>query len=171
MKNIKTKVLSITIAVLMMTVCSTSAFASTVYLTLSPGYSFSGNVTGVSGTVNGESRYASGANLLDRYVLNVTGHIGTTTTNKAVVVGAYESSPGKTRYIEIDTLKSTDGSRINGLSQVNSSTGWKSKDNYNAEWYATQSGISSAITSYIRYECVYSSSLSYVGQPTLYNVN
>lgn len=172
MSNIKMKVLStILVAVLIATSCYMSVFASTTYLTNDDYGSFSGSVSGISGTVNGEYRGRYGSNILDRMVMSIIGHIGSTTTNKAVAVGAYESSSGKTRYIAIDTLKSSDGSRINALSQNNSSTGWKSKDNNNAEWYATKSSISGAISSYVTYTCVYSSTLSYVGQPNLFNVN
>ena len=112
-----------------------------------------------------------GSNFSDRYVVNMTGHKSTTSTTKSVYIFAYESSSNKTRYITVETLKSSDGSTISGLSRSRTSTGWKEKDSTDATWYATKTSVSGAITSYVTYECIYSSSTTYVGYPTLYNVN
>lgn len=165
------KTLSVLLAVILIGSCFTMfGSAATVKLTEDDYGPYSGDVDGISFPVVGEMRIRYGTNVLDRYAMSVVGHKSTTKTTKCVVVGAYEVSNSKTRYIEIDTLKSSDGSRISALSQTNSTTGWKSKDKNNASWYATKTGISGSITSYVRYQCVYSSSTTYVGQPTLYNV-
>lgn len=172
MNNKVKKVLSLMLAMLIIASClALNAFAGDVYLSNDDYGDYSGNIDGISGTVVGEYRTRYGSNILDRYVLSVIGHKSTSQTTKVVAVGGYETSSGKTRYIEIDTLKSSDGSRIANLSQTYSSTAWKTKDSNEATWYATKTSISGAITSYIRYECIYSSSTTYVGLPHLYNVN
>ena len=166
----KIKVISIILVVTLLVAClSMNAYA--VILTQDDYGSYSGSVTGINGIVNGEYRARYGSNILDRYVINITGHIGSVTSNKVVSIGAYESSSGKTRYIAVDTMKWSDGSPITALSQPNSSTAWNSITNNDAEWYKTKSGITGSLTVYATYECKYSSTLSYYGYPNLFNVN
>lgn len=165
------KVFSLFVAVIMACLISTQAFATTVNLSNDEYDSYSGSIDGVSGTVVGEYRLRYGSDFLDRFVLNVTGHKSTSSTTKVVSVGAYEISSNKTRYITVETLKSSDGSTISGLSRTRTSTNWKDKDSNNASWYATKTSVSGKITSYVTYECIYSSSTTYVGYPTLYNVS